>query len=184
MSDDLPGWDEGARPPVVAIADPPPYALASQAHLRAIHDGYRRALALVVETAEEAVAGRADAGELREAIHAAGLTEAYQRLSSYCGQLCAAVTQHHTIEDVVLRPQLRAADRALGETLDRIALEHGVVHELLERIDRSTVAFASDRRHLDALVAELRHLRALLESHFAYEEDAVGQALGLHGIGV
>jgi hypothetical protein len=182
--EDLPTWDETERPPLVTYADATPHARAAQAHLRAIHEHYRHGLALVVATAEEALAGRADAAEVREAIHAAGLTESYQRLSSYCGQLCVAVTQHHTIEDVVFQPQLRAADPAMHATLDRIAHEHEVVHALLERVDRSARTFASDREHLDALTDELRHLRDLLESHFAYEEDAVGLALGVHGIGV
>ena len=182
--DDLPSWDETERPPLVTYADAPPHALAAQSHLRAIHDHYRRGLALVVETAEAALTGRADAAQVREAIHTASLTASYQRLSSYCGQLCVAVTQHHTIEDVVFQPQLRAADPALDPTLDRIALEHGVVHALLERVDRSAVAFAADRDQLPELAGVLRHLRDLLDSHFAYEEDAVGPALGVHGIGV
>ena len=181
---DLPHWDESQRPPVVAYADAPPYAGGAQAHLRAIHDHYRHGLELVVSTAEAAVAGQASAGDVRAAVHEAGLTQAYQQLGSWCGQLCQALTQHHTIEDVVFQPQLRAADPALEATLDRIKLEHGVVHELLDRIDASVVAFARDRAHLPALVAEVRHLRALLLSHFAYEEEAVGLALGVHGIGV
>ena len=182
--DDLPAWDDSERPPVVTYADPSPYARMSRDHLRAIHDGYRHALATVVQAADDAVEGRASVGQLREAIHEAGLSRHYQRLSSYCGQLCSAVTQHHTIEDVVFRPQLRAADVALHATLDRIALEHGVVHELLERIDRRARVFATDPGELDLLVAELHHLRTLLLSHFSYEEEAVGTALGQHGIGV
>ena len=182
--EELPTWDESARPPLVTYADASPYAVGAQAHLRAIHDHYRHGLATVVGAAEEALAGRGDVADVRAAIHEAGLTQSYQRLSSYCSQLCVAVTQHHTIEDVVFQPQLRAADPAMDATLDRIRLEHEVVHGLLERIDRSAVAFVADRGHLDTLAAELRHLRDLLESHFTYEENAVGLALGVHGIGV
>ena len=134
--EELPTWDESARPPLVTYADAPPYAAGAQAHLRAIHDHYRHGLATVVGAAEEALAGRGDVADVRAAIHEAGLTQSYQRLSSYCSQLCVAVTQHHTIEDVVFQPQLRAADPAMDATLDRIRLEHEVVHGLLERIDR------------------------------------------------
>ena len=169
---------------MVAYPDAPAHAAGAQAHLRAIHGQYRHALGVVVETADQALAGQVGAAELREAIHAAGLTESYQRLSSYCGQLCSAVTQHHRIEDIVFQPQLRASDPALAPTLDRIALEHEVVHEVLVRVDRSAAAFGTDRARLPDLVAELQHLRDLLLSHFAYEEESVGLALGVHGVGV
>ena len=182
--DDLPTWDEGARPPVVAYADAPPHARGAQTHLRAIHDHYRRALRLVVETAEAAAAGQASPVDVREAVHEAGLTETYQRLGSWCGQLCQVLTQHHTIEDVVFTPQLRAADAALEPTLDRLRHEHEVVHELLARVDASVVAFSRDRDQAGRLLADVRHLEDLLLSHFAYEEEAVGLALGVHGVGV
>jgi hemerythrin len=84
----------------------------------------------------------------------------------------------------VLYPQLRAADRDLTATIDRLDHEHRVIHEVLERIDRTLVEFARDREHLDTLVGQVRHLRSMLESHFAYEEDAIGLALGVHRIGV
>jgi hypothetical protein len=182
--DELPTWDESARPPIVTFADPPPHAHGTQAHLRGIHDHYRGALRMVVETAEAAVAGQASAAEVREAVHAAGLTETYQRLGSWCGQLCQVLTQHHTIEDVVFSPQLKAADPGLAPTVDRLMHEHTVVHEVLERIDASAVEFSRDRAQVGRLLEEVRHLEALLLSHFAYEEEAVGLALGVHGVGV
>ncbi|GAA1938018.1 hemerythrin domain-containing protein [Nocardioides marmoribigeumensis] len=180
----LPTWDERTRPPLVTYADAPPYAAGARSHLRAIHDHYRNGLRLVVETAEAAAAGQASPVDVREAVHAAGLTETYQRLGSWCGQLCQALTQHHTIEDVVLSPQLRAADDDLAPTLDRLRHEHEVVREVLERVDAAVVAYARDRARVVDLLAEVRHLRDLLLSHFAYEEEAVGLALGVHGIGV
>ncbi len=182
--DELPTWDESARPPLVTYADAPPYAGGAFAHLRAIHDHYRHGLAVVASVVDQVVEGTATVGDARAALHDTGLTASYQRLGSYCGQLCHAVTQHHMIEDVVLYPQLRAADADLGTTIDRLDHEHRVIHDVLERIDRSLVAFAADRGHLDLLVSEVRHLRTLLESHFTYEEDAIGRALGVHRIGI
>lgn len=181
---DLPTWDETARPPLVTYADAAPHAGTAAAHLRAIHDHYRHGLAVVSDVVDQVVAGAASVGEARAALHETGLTSAYQRLGSFCGQLCHAVTQHHMIEDVVLYPQLRAADRDLTATIDRLDHEHRVIHEVLERIDRTLVEFARDREHLDTLVGQVRHLRSMLESHFAYEEDAIGLALGVHRIGV
>ena len=182
--DDLPTWDESARPPVVAYADAPPYAGAALAHLRLIHDHFRHGLAVVASVVDDVVEGTASLGDARAALHETGLTAQYQRLGSYCGQLCHAVTQHHMIEDVVLYPQLRTADVDLGSTLDRLEHEHRVIHDVLEGVDRRLVRFAQDRTHLSSLVAEVHHLRTLLESHFTYEEEAIGRALGVHRIGV
>jgi hypothetical protein len=162
----------------------PATSSAAALHLRAIHDHYRSGLATVASVVDQVVAGMASVGDARAALHETGLTASYQRLGSFCGQLCHAVTQHHLIEDVVLYPQLRAADGELDATIDRLDHEHRVIHDVLERIDRSLVTFAGDREHLDALVTEVRHLRTLLESHFTYEEDAIGTALGVHRIGV
>jgi hypothetical protein len=181
---DLPTWDETTRPPVVTYADTSSYAGGAAAHLRAIHDHYRHGLAVVADVVDQVVAGTASLGDARAALHETGLTAAYQRLGSFCGQLCHAVTQHHMIEDVVLYPQLRAADGGLTATIDRLDHEHRVIHDVLERIDLSLVTFASERGHLDQLATEVRHLRTMLESHFAYEEDAIGTALGVHRIGV
>ena len=180
--DELPTWDASGRPPLVAYPATSSYAGAY--HLRAIHDHYRHGLAVVASVVDQVVEGRASVGDARAALHETGLSASYQRLGSFCGQLCHAVTQHHLIEDVVLYPQLRAADDGLNATIDRLDHEHRVIHDVLERIDRSLVTFAGDRAHLDALVVEVRHLRTLLESHFTYEEDAIGTALGVHRIGV
>lgn len=179
---DLPTWDEGCRPPLVTYAG----SAGSRAalHLRAIHDHYRQGLAVVASVVDQVADGTASLGDARAALHETGLSASYQRLGSYCGQLCRAVTQHHLIEDVVLYPQLRASDADLDTTIDRLDQEHRVIHDVLERIDARLVRFASDPGHLDSLVTEVRHLRTLLESHFTYEEDAIGSALGVHRIGV
>lgn len=178
-TDDLPRWDETSRPDVVVYPGASPHG---GDHLRMIHDHYRQGLRTVAQVMDQVVAGTADVGDARAALHDVGLTQAYQRLGSFCGQMCAAVDQHHRIEDVVLYPQLRAADTALAASLDRLSHEHEVIHDVLERLDRSLVSFAGDRGHLHRLVAEMRHLQRLLESHFAYEEQAIGTALGVHRV--
>lgn len=145
---------------------------------------YRNGLAQVGALVDRIAAGEAAPAEARAAIHGLGLTEAYQTLGSFCGQICAAVTTHHQIEDRFLYPPLREADGDLGAPLDRLAHEHQVIHEVLERLDRSVVAVAEDPLAASRLVAEFRHLRRLLESHFTYEEEAIGLALGVHRIGI
>ncbi len=181
----LPRWDdERLRPEPVAYPAATAADHAAGQHLRAIHDMYRRGLAQVGDLVEQVAAGEADPGAAREALHGLGLTEAYQALGSYCGQICQAVTAHHGIEDRFLYPPLRAADHALGATLDRLGHEHQVIHAVLEALDRAVVRTAEDPSAGPAMVAAFRHLRGLLESHFDYEERAIGTALGVHRIGV
>jgi hypothetical protein len=183
--DRLPTWaDESLRPAPAAYPSATAYERASGAHLRAIHDMYRRGLQQVGEVVDAVAAGTADPGEARAAIHGLGLAQAYQALGSYCGQICSAVTAHHGIEDRFLYPALRAADADLLPALDRLAHEHEVIHQVLIRLDRTVVELAADPAQLPRLVTEFRHLRALLESHFDYEEAAIGTALGVHRIGV
>lgn len=183
--DDLPHWDdEELRPTPVAYPDATSRDETAGAHLRAIHDMYRRGLTEVGVVVDRVVAGDAAPGEARAAVHGLGLTEAYQQLGSYCGQICAAVRTHHMIEDVALYPQLRAAEQALHDTLDRLTHEHEVIHEVLERLDAALVAVALDPARLPLLATTYGHLWRLLESHFAYEEEAIGTALGVHRIGV
>ncbi len=184
MSADLPGWDESLRPVPPSYPDATPYDEAAGRHLAAIHAHYRHGLDAVGDVLSQVVAGTAGAGEARAALHEVGLSRAYQQLGSYCGQLCHALEQHHLIEDVVLYPQLRAAGAELHLVLDRLAEEHLVVHEVLERLDAALVALVRDGAGLEVVGPLFQHLRALLESHFAYEESAIGLALGVHRIGV
>lgn len=183
--DALPEWDdERLRPLAPAYPDATAYDEMAGAHLRGIHDMYRRGLAAIGLIVDRVVAGDAAPGEARAAVHQLGLDRAYQQLGSYCGQLCTALRTHHMIEDVALYPQLRAAEQTLHATLDRLTHEHEVIHEVLERLDASLVAAVRDPAQLAGLATTYRHLRRLLESHFDYEEEAIGTALGVHGIGV
>ena len=183
--EELPQWeDESRRPAPPSYPTATAYEKAAGEHLRAIHDMYRDGLAQVGDLVDRVAEGEAGPGEARAAIHALGLTEAYQVLGSYCGQICSAVTTHHTIKDRFLYPPLRSADDELGPALDRLAHEHEVIHQVLARLDRSVVAVTEDPGAAGRLVTEFRHLRRLLESHFAYEESAIGTALGVHRIGL
>ncbi|MFN8194053.1 MAG: hemerythrin domain-containing protein [Nocardioidaceae bacterium] len=178
----LPDWDESARPVPPAFPEATPHDLAAGEHLRAVHDMFRGGLVTVGAVVDRVVGGEAGVGEARAAIHELGLAEAYQQLGSYCGQLCSAVQTHHGLEDAVLYPALRAADAELRPSLDRLALEHEVIHDVLVRLDATLVALVSEPARVDRLAAEFRQLRRLLESHFLYEEQAIGTALGVHRV--
>lgn len=183
-ADPLPDWDERTRPTTTAYDEVGADERAAGEHLRAIHDMYRQGLAQVAHVIDQVVDGAAGLGEAREAVRQLGLRTAVERAGSFCGQLCRAVETHHRIEDAYLYPALRIADDGLGPVLDRLDDEHVVVHELLVRLDATLVAVAAEPERVRVLREEFTHLRRLLESHFVYEEDQIGGALGVHRITV
>ncbi|WP_299051560.1 hemerythrin domain-containing protein [uncultured Nocardioides sp.] len=180
----LPDWDESTRPTTSTYDEIGADERAAGQHLTAIHDMYRQGLAQVSAVLDQVVDGAAGLGEAREAVRQLGLRTAVERAGSFCGQLCRAVESHHRIEDAYLYPALRIADSGLGGVLDRLDSEHLVVHELLVRLDDTLVAVTRDPDRLGVLVEEFTHLRRLLESHFVYEEQQIGGALGVHRITV
>jgi hypothetical protein len=147
-----------------------------------VHDMFRDGLARVVAVVERVAAGDGDLGEARAAVQQMGLRSAYEQVGSFCGELCRSVALHHGIEDAHLYPALRHADERLATVLERLHDEHDVVHAMLVRVDETLVAMAEDSNRFGRLRRELIHLRALLESHFAYEEEAIGVALGVHRV--
>lgn len=192
MSDvpqDLPSWDEAARPRGAGYPDATPAERSQGEHLRMVHDMYRRSLAQVGDVLDQVRSGELSVGDARGAVHALGVRVTFEQLGSFCGQLCQSVETHHRIEDAHLYPALRSADPALDPVLDRLDLEHRVIHDVLERFDRVLVAMATaddgpgaGESGLPDVHAHFAHLRGLLESHFRYEEDQIGTALGVHRV--
>ena len=181
-ADDLPGWDEARRPVFDPGVRPTPAEQAQGDHLRIIHQMYRGGLEQVAEVIAEVVDGRADVADARAAVHGVGLRATYERLGSFCGQLCRAVEVHHRIEDAHLYPALRGADPMLGPVLNRLHDEHQVIHELLVRIDDTLLATSEGPDWVARISAEFTRMRSLLESHFGYEEDQLCGPLGIHEI--
>lgn len=146
---------------------------------------YRRGLAQVGEVLEQVGSGAIEVGEARAAVNALGVRVSFEQLGAFCGQLCRSVEAHHGIEDLHLYPALRGADEALTPVLDRLDLEHRVIHDVLTRFDAVLVDLArAGDSGLDTVHAHFAHLRELLESHFRYEEEQIGTALAVHGVTV
>jgi hypothetical protein len=180
---DLPGWDETARPVGPGYPDATASQRARGEHLRLIHDMYRRNLAQVGGVFQAVRDGELSIGDARAAVHSLGTSVSLAQLGAFCGQLCRSVEAHHGIEDAALYPALRASDAALTDVLDRLDLEHRVIHDVLGRFDALLVGLArAGEAGMADLEAHFDHLRSLLESHFVYEEQQIGTALGVHGV--
>jgi len=176
-------WDESTRPsspPLPATAYTESQRASGQ-HLVDVHDHFRAELASIVDLVEQVAAGARDPGGARSAIHAMTLRQNNWTVGAYCASYCRLLTTHHTLEDVSLFPQLRAADPALGPVLDRLAAEHHAIHEVLERVDRALVALVSTPDGLAELRAAVDLLSDALLSHLSYEERELVEPLARFG---
>lgn len=130
--------------------------------MQAVHSRLRRALELV-----------------RDAVHDddPDLNDPVTDLLVYCRGFCTALTRHHTAEDAVLFPELERRNPNLADVLRRLRLDHGMiaylVADLEHALDRATDPAASR----DAVVRHLDGVGAIMESHFRYEERALGGVL-------
>ncbi|KLN34178.1 cation-binding protein [Cellulosimicrobium funkei] len=130
--------------------------------MQAVHGRLRRALELV-----------------RDAVHDddPNPNDPVTDLLVYCRGFCTALTRHHTAEDAVLFPELERRHPNLADVLRRLRQDHGMiaylVADLEHALDRATDPAASR----DAVVRHLDGVGAIMESHFRYEERALGGVL-------
>jgi len=104
--------------------------------------------------------------DLREGGHAA------PDLATHCLAFCTAVTRHHTEEDTTVFPLLAERHPELRDVLEGLARDHVIVSGMLARAGELAVDLDADGAR-----AELDGLAALLESHFAWEEKRLVNAL-------
>ncbi len=154
--------------------------------LALIHDMHLRQLAAVRNVMEQVAAGQASTKRLNEAVSSIQMTHNYRQFGALCGQECAVLTSHHTIEDESIFPALSGCDEGLQSVIERLIVEHGVIHELLEQlqaaarqlVDRpADEAFARVQKHFSRIESAVR-------SHFGYEQEELADALGYWNIAV
>jgi hypothetical protein len=150
-------------------------------HLRAIHDHFRSQLVAVVDAVADVRRGEASLGEVRAAVHQLAHRATYEQLGSFCGQLCQLVTMHHGIEDRAMFPAVAVLPDYVP-VVERLMDEHLVVHERLVGIDSVLVRMHTDESAFDDLATAVAALSEVLLSHFRYEEDEMGEAMGLAGL--
>lgn len=158
--------------------------------MKAVHDRLRRALHLVRETARDESDGEdpPSDGSAGESVRRAARPRhdtAHAELLVYCRGFCTALTRHHTSEDMTLFPELERRRPELGATLRALRQDHSMIaylvtdlEQTLDRAARSPGDPAGDLPESRAAV--LRHLDgvgAIMESHFRYEEKALGSVL-------
>lgn len=156
-----PGWsayqaktDRGL--PVVVVLEEipsgPPNIRADSpgAALKAVHDGFRRELALIRE--ETAASGPGLGTQLRV----------------NCLSLCQCLHNHHTGEDAGMFPLLDRHHPELGPALARMREEHEKLAVLLAALQKVVSAEGADPQ---VVRAEVERLTAEVEDHLRYEEE-------------
>jgi hemerythrin-like domain-containing protein len=173
-------FDESQRP----VAPPAPadhvyseYDRAAAQHLVDIHNHLRRELAQIRTLLEEVEQGHLGVGEAREALHGMSIRRHSWNLGAYCAAYCSLLTQHHSLEDAMLFPRLRAGDPGLGPVLDRLSHEHHVIHEVIERVDK-TLTQPGQPGLRDAVET----LAEALLSHLDYEERQLMEPIARIGL--
>lgn len=186
MIDDIELPDDATRPVAPQIDNLTDAQRLPGQHLRMIHDHLRQNMQVVRKALESAESGEISATEVRDLAQSMPLLENYRRFGALCGQYCQIIHTHHSIEDAYMLPDLSAKAAAFKKVTDRLMDEHKVVHELLLRLIDALNASIPDPD--PEAFAQARHVYAALErllsSHFRYEEDSVGDALGYFGIGI
>ncbi|RSN05587.1 5,10-methylene tetrahydromethanopterin reductase [Nonomuraea sp. WAC 01424] len=177
-------WDEATRP-TAPDPDPgrrhTPQEQAAGQHLVDVHDHLRAELAQLRDLVEQVAAGTIDAGAARSQIATMTMRQNNWTLGAYCESYCRLLTMHHTGEDTMLFPRLRRAEPGLTPVLDRLQEEHQAIHKIIERVDRTLVAFVGDPGGLDDLRAAVDLLTDALLSHLSYEEHELVPPLSRHG---
>lgn len=176
-----PVWDEGTRPTGPAPDPDRQYTraeLAGAQHLIDIHDHLRHELDQIRGLVAQVTDGTLSVGPARQRISEMALRSNRWTVGAHCAGYNYLVTTHHTLEDRAMLPGLRRTDERLGPVLDRLSEEHGIIHHVLERVDRALVAFvASDAGADDRLRRTIDQLSDALVSHLAYEERELVEPL-------
>ncbi|MGW8552300.1 nitroreductase/quinone reductase family protein [Streptomyces tubercidicus] len=158
--DSDPGWSEYQEKtdrvlPVVALEEipaGPPNINASSVGgaLKAVHDGFRRELALIRK--EIAASGPGLGAQLRV----------------NCLTLCKGLRNHHTGEDAGMFPLLGRNHPELAPALERLEQEHQKLAVLLAELQ---IVISDRDADPQLLLAEVERLTEEVENHLTYEEE-------------
>jgi hypothetical protein len=177
-------WDESARP--VAPLAPAGHVYGPNAevignHLTEVHGNLRKELEKILDALEQVKTGAMPVGRARSALNEMTMRQNNWSLGAYCAAYCTRLTRHHGIEDESIFPHLRGADAALAPVIDRLELEHVIIHEVIEGIDRALVNLVRTEDDFTELQDAMDILSDSLLSHLAYEEQQLSEPLARFG---
>lgn len=178
--------DEAARPRAPAFTLSPFQELNGRG-LAAIHRWYLRDLSAIAALMGDIRAGLKQPGELAPAVRGMPMAQNLRLFGTACGASCQAITTHHQIEDFHLYPRLEAEENeGLNAVLARLRQEHRGLEHLIEVLAEAADALATDPSpaRFDVCAQGFAALDRAVRSHFRYEEDEIGPALGYYEVQV
>ena len=133
-------------------SDPRPRLQALGQQLVAVHDGLR-----------------ADLAQLRTEVLTGSAPRA---LPAHCLAFCAALSRHHTSEDVRLFPVLEERHPELAEVLSKLREDHDVIASLLVAVEDAVAGLPAQptEDELETFGQRVDGIGAIMESHFRFEE--------------
>lgn len=172
--------DDSARPRAPKIED---VTLQQRRHgqrLALIHEMHLQQIAEVRRLIEQAAAGDQAASAVGEAVSSIRMLHNYRRVGTLCGYECAVLTSHHTIEDQAIFPALSGRSDGLQRVIDRLRVEHEVIHGLLEELEAAGRALddAPGPEAFARVRETFERLERTVRSHFGYEQKELEEALG------
>lgn len=184
MIDDIELLDDATRPEAPKLEGLTPAQRAAGQHLKDIHDHLRGNMKMLRTLIERASRGGVSEAEVAAETDGMAMVANFRRFGNLCGQHCAIVNTHHSIEDYALFPGIAAQGEAFRKVAERLQAEHVVVHELLERLIEAlnTLAGSPTRENFEDAKVIYETLERVLLSHLGYEEDSIGDALGYFGL--
>lgn len=184
MIDDIEFLDDATRPTAPKLEGLTEAQREPGRHLKQIHDHLRENMRVLRVLIERATAGEVTTREVADATGQMTMVANFRRFGNLCGQHCAFVEQHHSIEDYAVFPAIAAKSEALRKVAERLVAEHVVVHTLLERLigALNTLVESPNRENFEDAKTIYEALERVLLSHLGYEEEQIGDALGYYGI--
>ncbi|WP_162830381.1 hemerythrin domain-containing protein [Amycolatopsis palatopharyngis] len=130
--------------------------------LVAVHNRLREDLRQIRQQAEEGTAPAASAS-----------------LATHCLAFCSALTKHHTGEDTGAFPQLAGQFPELAPIIVKLEQDHAMMSGLVAELERVVSALADEPspQERSRLLSHLDGLTAICDSHFAFEERSIREAL-------
>lgn len=186
MLDDIKFLDDSTRPQAPKLEDVTQQQKLPGRHLAMIHDHFRDNMGTLRDLIARATEGEVTPEQLQAETENMQMLQNYRQFGALCGQHCQIIHQHHSIEDAAIFPVLSAKSEAFKRVTDRLQEEHVIVHELLVRLIDAINVLISDPGpdNFDNVRELYEALEQVLLSHFGYEEDSIGDALGYYDVGV
>ncbi|MDX6425582.1 MAG: hypothetical protein QOD52_987 [Gaiellaceae bacterium] len=177
-------WDESTRPHRPESGPDVTYsrrgALIGQ-HLVDVHDMLRTELNELRQILGQVRDGVVSAGSARSSLNEMALRQNDWTLGAFCSRYCAALTQHHGLEDEAIFPHLAQSDPTLEPVVERLVDEHLVIHDAIQEVDRALVGHMNDPEDYEPIQSAIDFLTDALLSHLSYEEHEIVEPLARLG---